>query len=182
MQSIDNTPQKIEQRGTLAAATPACREQATLAILAMFETLATYGRKWSPAMAQGWIMALELAPDVSLGELRRACAWWISKETDFPAPARVIAWIQVNREVHVAQERLQAEIARQDAEREQCLDEKTKRIFGKAEPTKEEIKARYRPVQVRRIKPSATFEIDQNKLREIEEQLASRAANSATKL
>jgi len=91
-------------------------ERLVNAVAAMFGNLNVYGKKWAPAIGQGWLMALRLARDVTPDEFQAACCHWLESERDFPAPADVLGWIRGQREDQDTKEALRLSAIQAKAE------------------------------------------------------------------
>lgn len=66
-------------------------------VSAMCGSLKTYGKSFNASMAQGWLMAMRSAKDVSLTEFESAAYRWIAEETEFPTPAEFFESIRDRR-------------------------------------------------------------------------------------
>jgi hypothetical protein len=110
-------------------------------LTAMFESLNTYGRKWSPAVAQGWLMALRTS-DLTMDEFHEAASYWLAFENDFPAPAALFGWVRsrrVNAELKAELARVSALLREQDDE---ALRSRNMERYGTEDPTREQVDAR----------------------------------------
>jgi hypothetical protein len=108
------------------------------AVVAMFSSLNTYGKKWSPVVAQGWLMALRVASDVTVEEMVQACGHWMANVPDFPAPVDVFAWIRAQREDRVKTEWLKSEAERFEREDRAEREARNIELFGHPNPTRED--------------------------------------------
>lgn len=144
---------RIEVHGTISGLSMPDEQRVVGCIAALHASLNTFGKLWSPAIAEGWLMALRLESDITVAEFQSAASRWLTSERNFPTPADLFSLVRSQRQDLARQQELvdMAEYIRQESDAE--LAERNVARYGTPTPSREQIDARLSRLGVSILEP-----------------------------